>query len=800
MTYQMDQAANISIADVVRGMMRRKLLMATTCLLGLAAGYLVSRSIDPSYQTEARIIVESAATTLDANQPQGEGALGDAGDRVVASQVSVIESSDLASRVIEKLKLAANTEYLQPLKEYGAIKSFAVSWGFSDDMRKYSPEQRALRQIKDDITVYNLPTSNVIGIKVTAGNPDLAAKIANTLADTYVLTTQENQSGSMSRAETWIADQIDSLKNKVAESEAAAEQFRSDSGLIKGANSTLGTQEITEVVTQLTLAEAAETEAAARAKEIKALLSRKQNVGDATSVLSSETIQALQQQRIQATRQFNELSAVYLTNHPKIVAARQQIRDIDSQIRREAQQVLEGLDGQAKIAAARAESLRQNLETLKQRESAASLNDVKLKALEREANANRQLLESMLARMADASTRKDPDVQPALARVIQRAQVPVSIYSPKKGPIILLSTLCGLVMGAGLAFLLSLLNPAGNPSPRPEARNWRDDPGFAKRTVNESQETPRPAASNFAQRDPSAPVAPAPTVSPPPILTPVITSPIVPASIPATVTSSVDTSNVRPSVAPTISAVERVMQTGRADFASATAAMPEPSGSLSRWADGNGIQHTTPPIVPGQISVDDFDKDEAESIAASITKIQSKTGAVSFAFARIGCRPFDSALAVMSAARELSNNKKRIMVFDLDQERAELENAFNLPDGPGLLDLLAGTADFTKIVNRDPESAVQIVRLGEVDRMPAKAELMIRIASILKSMKGIYDCVIVNCGEASPVTHGLITTCDAAVIIAPPSHDEQSSLAADSLTQQSGMPVLQISIEKRVDA
>src|SRR6476469_5951303 len=107
-----------------------------------------------------------------------------------------------------------------------------------------------------------------------------------------------------------------------------------------------------------------------------------------------------------------------------MIPVQKEIASIDRQLRSEALKVVGSLEEQARIAEAREQSLVASLERLKGQEGAANLDDVKLKALERDATANRALLEAMLVRYAEASSRQDLNTMPGLATVIQNATVP----------------------------------------------------------------------------------------------------------------------------------------------------------------------------------------------------------------------------------------------------------------------------------------------------------------------------------------------------------------------------------------
>lgn len=465
----------IEIADVIRGMWSRKAMVAILTLGAFLVSLAFVLRATPQYSTEAQVLVGRLDTPYDRVQPSDAADRPPLDDRDVISQMSVLSSQDLGERVIASLNLAARDEF-DPLKKgLGALKRLMITLGFGSDPRLQTPEQRAMAHYNDELVVYQIPLSNVIAIRFTSGEPRMAADVANALAEVYVTATREAQSEPTTRARDWLSEEIDKLRKKVVDSEAAAEQFRAQSGLLKGAQATLGAQELSELNTQLILADAARSEAQARAKSIRDLLASKGTVDGSAEVLNSPLIQRLREQEAQLSGKLAELSVTYLPNHPKVIAVNSEIVKLQRQIRSEALKIVEGLEEQAKIAASRVVSLKSSLDGLKQRETTANIDDVKLRALEREAAANRQLLEALLNRYSDASARQQVTAQPGLARIIQRAGIPSSPAFPKSGPTVLLATLAGFALGLGLAFLMEIMAAAGRsstamPAPAPAPR------------------------------------------------------------------------------------------------------------------------------------------------------------------------------------------------------------------------------------------------------------------------------------------------------------------------------------------
>jgi succinoglycan biosynthesis transport protein ExoP len=127
-----------------------------------------------------------------------------------------------------------------------------------------------------------------------------------------------------------------------------------------------------------------------------------------------------------------------------------QLADLDRQLRDEASKVSRSLDNDSRIAGGRVESLSASLDQLKKLATSSNGQDVQLRALEREAKAQRDLLESYLAKYREATTRENIDSGPTDGRIISRASVSNIPAYPKKLPIVLIATLATLLLASGL--------------------------------------------------------------------------------------------------------------------------------------------------------------------------------------------------------------------------------------------------------------------------------------------------------------------------------------------------------------
>jgi succinoglycan biosynthesis transport protein ExoP len=433
-------------------------------VLAVALSITAVNLVTPRYKSEARILIDGRENVF--LRPNGERneertAL-DA--EAVTSQVQLVLSRDLAREIVKKNELADLPEFDPVLRGVSPIKSMLALFGIGRDPFSMTPEERVLDAYFDRLTAYAVDKSRVIVVEFQSQDPELAARVANSIVDGYLVLQQNARQEQAKSASLWLSGEIDNLRKKVAEAESRVEDFRSKSSLFVGTNNTtLSNQQMGELNTQLNNARALKSDAESKARLIREMLQSGKPI-EASEVLNSELTRRLSEQRVTLRAQFAEQSSTLLDNHPRIKELKAQLADLDHQIRDEAAKISRSLDNDARIAAGRVESLSASLDQLKKLATSSNGEDVQLRALEREAKAQRDLLESYLAKYREANTRENIDAAPADGRIISRAIVSNTQAYPKKLPILLIATLATLLLSTGVIVTGELLRITAPPA------------------------------------------------------------------------------------------------------------------------------------------------------------------------------------------------------------------------------------------------------------------------------------------------------------------------------------------------
>src|SRR5665213_210805 len=745
----------LSILDILRGLMRRKMLIMVPAILGFVLGCAFLFVNKPRYLAEAQVIIENQATPFDKTVgPQDGSSAWQVSDHMVSSQVSAMRSDDIASRVVDQLSLDKNPLYNANLSSRGIVSRIAILLGFKDDPSLYTPKALAAKTLASNVTIYPIPESNVIGVKSTAAEPNIAAAAANAIVETYVLTTREAGVNDTDRARDWLAKQIDDLRAKVSESDQAVERYRSDAGLIRGTSATLSTQQISELNSQIGAAENARIEAQSKVDAIQSMMKAKGDVNSSSDVLASPSLQRLKDEQIIAARDITQASAVYLPDHPKMIAAQRHLDAINNQIKVEAQRVIESLQSQAQVANERAKALHAQLDKLKSDQTQNNFSDVRLQALQRDAAANRTLLQSMLNRFADANARQDASLQPGFARIIQKAVAPAAPYFPRSGPTLMLSSLAGLLLGLGLAFVFEILSQPAMASAAPVQRD-----GSKARAIHPpvaptvSGIVPGASAATKSRIDMNAFLASSPRPW-----------------------SSAETSVLSSKVPPTLPDTFGTMP------AAATVAQASAMLDVAAFGSPSTLTH------------------QSAKLAECFERFAQEHAMKTFVFATIGSHAPNAAMIALATARAIVAKGKRVMLVDLSPRPMSVENLLRLDSGPGIAELVAGKADFTKSVTRDPQSKLHFVRLGDVPDVAHEESIIGRLPAIITALRMVYDFVIFNVGEARPSVVEVLANADVTLLMAHEAHLVEVESAAKVIGEVGTTKTLLVRLDTELPA
>ena len=500
-------AQEADIPQVLGFIARRWRWIVIPSLVAFILASITVTLLRPRYTAEAKVLLESRDNYFTRVTGDAGGAPPNFDSEAVQSQVQLIMSRDLAREAIKQLGLVGNPEFDSGAESMGLVRRLLVLAGLSKAPAERAPEDRVLANWYEQMIAFPVSRSRVVTIEFQSRDPELAAKAANVIADLYLEMLATAKTETARSASQWLATTIDPLRQRLSEAEAKVEAFRSGSGLILGgSNTTLVSQQLSELSGQLAAARNARADAEAKARLIRDML-RGGRTLDIPDVANNELVRRLTEQRVALRAQIALESRTLLANHPRIKELNAQIADLDTQIRLAAERTVRTLENEARLAASRVEGLEAAIETQKRQVAQANEAEVTLRALERDARTLREQLESYLTKYREAIARNAENAAVADARIVSRAIVPMQASFPKKTPIVVLSTVATAVLAVGAIIARELLGGGGFAPARPmqvavAARGRREDEMSPEDDVR--SETPsRPAVAPVAHMEAS---------------------------------------------------------------------------------------------------------------------------------------------------------------------------------------------------------------------------------------------------------------------------------------------------------
>lgn len=438
---------------------RRALWILVPTLLCLVASTIGVNLVRPRYMAEAKILLEnqeSFFTRPDRSEMASQSPLPD--DEAVQSQVQLITSRDIARDAVRQLGLPGNVEFDPAAGGFGPLQRLLVLLGLARDPLSNSVEDRLLTAYYERLNVYPVAKSRVLSVQFTSVDPDLAAKAANTVSDLYIdLQSDAKRNGARVAGES-LATLIADLKVKLLAADTKAQEFRASNGLLVGTNNTtITSQQLSDLTSQLAQARNAQAESEAKAKLLREMI-RQNRTADVPDVANSDLIRRISEQRITLKAQIAQQAMTLLPQHPRMREMSAQLADLDNQLRVAGEKVARALENDSRLAAGRVDNLAAAIETQKQTATTAGTDQVRLNELEQQTRLLRDQLDFNTQKYQEALARENAVSAPADARVISRAVAPELPSFPKKLPMIAIFTLAGLVLSLGIVLARELLS------------------------------------------------------------------------------------------------------------------------------------------------------------------------------------------------------------------------------------------------------------------------------------------------------------------------------------------------------
>ena len=375
------------------------------------------------------------------------------------TEVRILKSDLLALQVIRELNLDKQPEF------HGKDKSPTSSLELTTDaMQPDSARTSAvLASFKGSLQVALVPNTRIIEIRYRNADKNLAARIVNTLANTYVEQNFKTRFESTMQASDWLSKQLVDLQIKVETSQEKLVKYQKEHEILGiDEKQNITTAKLDELNRELTSAESARMEKESIYHLVQSgdsdSIAAAANVDGAArgSSANSALLEKLREQQADLKIQVAQLNTQFGPSYPKLAQLNSQLKEVDTEIQTEMRKVAARLRGDYLAAVQRETMLRSALE--KQKQEANKLNEsaIEYSLLKRDVDANRTLSEGLLERLKEAGV--TAGLRSNNFRIVDVARVPTTPAGPNLPRNLAFALALGLSTGIGLAFLLESMD------------------------------------------------------------------------------------------------------------------------------------------------------------------------------------------------------------------------------------------------------------------------------------------------------------------------------------------------------
>ena len=439
------KTAGLNVLQLAQLLWRRKTAIVFAGLIGACAAVAIGKSLTPKYLATAQLYVDPRELQLVDREltPRSQDISGLA--MVVESQARLITSNIVLMQVIQDTHLDKDPEFGGA--SGGLLAKLLGRFGL--ELRSAAPtvlgQTAALDALLRHINVKKTDRTFIVDIDVWSYDPAKAAMLANAISNAYLAEAKNSQAVAARRATSDLSGRLKELQDRLRTAENALAIYKAQNNFVGTQDTLITDQQLLASNQRLAAARAATLDAQAKYDQIEA---SRRNAGDAGAIpeaLQSPTLGNLRAQYAEARRKLAEMTAELGPLHPSLRQMGKQVEDLHRTINEEVDRFAESAKNDLARARDYETSLTRALEAQKRQSVQLSQASVRLRELERDVEAGRDVYQSFLKRSRE--TEEQESLNTSNARIIGEATVPQRRSFP---PGMSLMAAIGLVLG-GLA-------------------------------------------------------------------------------------------------------------------------------------------------------------------------------------------------------------------------------------------------------------------------------------------------------------------------------------------------------------
>jgi uncharacterized protein involved in exopolysaccharide biosynthesis/Mrp family chromosome partitioning ATPase len=458
-------SAGFNVLELSRVLWRRRAAIAMAALICACAAVAIGKSLTPKYSATAQLYVDPRELQLVDREltPRAQDTSGLA--MVVESQARLITSNSVLLQVVQDTNLDKDPEFGGESR--GILASLLGLFGLevpSAGEVKLG-QTAALEALNRHINVKKTDRSFIVDIEVWSHDPAKAAMLANAISSAYLAESKKSQATAARRATSDLSGRLKELQERLRNAENALAVYKAQNNFVGTQDTLISDQQLSASNQRLAAARALTLDAQAKYDQIEASRRASTDAGAIPEALQSPTIANLRAQYAEARKRYAELTGELGPLHPSLRQIEKQVDDLRRTVNEEVERFAQSAKNDLTRARDYEASLNKALEAQKRQSVQLSQASVRLRELERDVEAGRDVYQSFLKRSRE--TEEQETLNTSSARIIGEATVPQRRSFP---PAASLLAMIGFMLGALAASAWVVASdrlPPGTSKPQP---------------------------------------------------------------------------------------------------------------------------------------------------------------------------------------------------------------------------------------------------------------------------------------------------------------------------------------------
>jgi polysaccharide biosynthesis transport protein len=436
------RSTDLQLSDLRRVLRKRRTVILITVATMLVSAIAYSVLKTPLYEATARLTLNFDNQDFSLSDAAASKLTGMDAETNAQTQVRVLESETLALEVIRRLHLDQNRDFLG--KQVAELPKLDLP----------ARTSVMLKTFQDHLRVAAIPRTNIIEVRFRTRSPLLAADVANTLVNAYMERNFQVKYEATAHASDWLSKQLGDLKESATASQEKLAAYQKSHNLLF-----LGTSETDNTATaklEKLEAQLAAVHADRIMKEAVHRLAQSGNPELVSAVAPNSTMAVLRAQEAELKNQYAQATAKYGGAYPRVAQLNNQLAQVEEALKLEVVNTAERLKGQYEAAFKTERALSGSVEKEKGEAYKVNANAVEYMILRREAESSRDLYQGLLKKLKEAGIMAG--LRSTNVTILDQAQVPSLPVEPRPLLNISLGLLVGLLLAAGLAYVMESLD------------------------------------------------------------------------------------------------------------------------------------------------------------------------------------------------------------------------------------------------------------------------------------------------------------------------------------------------------